>query len=82
MQSTGKERDAVGVEIDAARARGQLGRNDYSLGVTMEQLISNCVISKAMRVRLYVDAKDVARLEFLNNDGKLIAGYPSAESRE
>ena len=79
MQSTGQERDTVRAEIDAARARGELGTERLFVG--SQDGTSHIELRDKqgrVRARLYVDAKDVARLEFLDTDGKVIAGYPSA----
>jgi hypothetical protein len=68
---------------NAARAWGELGRERLFVG-SQDGTAHIELRDKQgrVRVRLYVDAKDVARIEFLDNDGKLIAGYPSAESKE
>ena len=83
MQSTGNERDTVRREIEAARARGELGTERLFVG-SQDGTAHIELRDKQGRVRarLYVDAKDVARLEFLDSDGKLVAGYPSGESKE
>lgn len=79
MQSSGPERDDIRAEIDAARARGEYGKERLFVG-SQDQTAQIQLRDKQerVRVRLYVDSKDVARLEFLDEKGQVVAGYPSA----
>lgn len=79
MQSEGKERDAIRTEMEAARARGEMGNERLFVG-SQDQTAQIQLRDKQARVRvkLYVDAKDVARLEFLDETGKVMASYPDS----
>jgi hypothetical protein len=79
MQSEGKEREKLRGEMEAARARGELGTERLFVG-SQDQTAQIQLRDKQarMRVRLYVDARDVARLEFLDETGKVVASYPNA----
>lgn len=79
MGSTGPERDAIRAEIEAARTRGEYGKERLFVG-SQDQTAQIQLRDKQerVRVRLYVDSKDVARLEFLDEKGQVVAGYPSA----
>ena len=81
-QSTGTEREAIRKEIEAARARGEFGNERLFVG-SQDQTAQIQVRDKLgrLRVRLYVDANDVARLEFLDETGKVMARYPPADPR-
>ena len=78
MQSTGSERDAIRAEAEAARKRGEFGKERLFVG-SQDQTAQIQLRDKQerVRVRLYVDAQDVARLEFLDESGKVIASYPA-----
>ncbi len=78
LQSTGSERDAIRTEIDAARASGEFGKERLFVG-SQDQTAQIQLRDKQerVRVRLYVDSKDVARLEFLDEKGQVVASYPS-----
>jgi hypothetical protein len=83
MQSSGNEREAIRKEIEAARTRGEFGNERLFVG-SQDKTAQIQLRDKQgrVRVRLYVDAKDVARLEFLDEAGKVMASYPSDESRK
>lgn len=83
MQSSGDEREAIRKEIESARSRGELGNERLFVG-SQDQTAQVQLRDKQgrPRIRLYVDAQDVARLEFLDEMGKVMASYPSAESRK
>ena len=82
MQSTGSERDAIRKEIEAARARGEYGKERLFVG-SQDQTAQIQLRDKQerVRVRLYVDSKDVARLEFLDESGQVVASYPSSPNK-
>jgi hypothetical protein len=82
MQSSGRERDVIRGEIELARERGELGNERLFVG-SQDQVAQVQLRDKQGRVRarLYVDAKDVARLEFLDEAGKLVAEYPSKSQK-
>jgi hypothetical protein len=82
MQSTGPQRDAIRSEIDAARVKGEYGRERLFVG-SQDQTAQIQLRDKQerVRVRLYVDAKDVARLEFLDESGQVVASYPSSTNK-
>lgn len=77
MQSEGNARETIRREIEAARVRGELGNERLFVG-SQDQTAQIQLRDKQARVRvqLYVDDKDVARLEFLDETGKVAASYP------
>jgi hypothetical protein len=77
-QATGKERETIREEIDASRAKGEFGNERLFVG-SQDQTAQIQLRDKQgrVRLRLYVDPNDVARLEFLDEAGKLVAGYPA-----
>jgi hypothetical protein len=83
MNSTGNERESIRKEIDAARQQGELGNERLFVG-SQDQTAQIQLRDKQgrVRVRLYVDAKDVARLEFLDEAGQVMASYPASEVKK
>ena len=77
-QATGDEREAIRKEIESARSRGEFGNERLFVG-SQDQTAQIQLRDKQgkLRVRLYVDDKDVARLEFLDETGKVLTSYPS-----
>ena len=82
MQSEGKQREAIRSEIEASRTRGELGNERLFVG-SQDQTAQIQLRDKQarVRVRLYVDANDMARLEFLDENGKVMASYPGASPK-
>jgi hypothetical protein len=76
-ESSGTEREAIRKEIEAARTRGELGNERLFVG-SQDQTAQIQLRDKQgrVRLRLYVDGKDVARLEFLDETGKVMSSYP------
>jgi hypothetical protein len=77
MGAEGKEREAVLGEIEAAGARGEFGSERLFVG-SQDQTAQIQLRDKQgrVRIRLLVDAADAARLEFLDEAGKVVAMYP------
>jgi hypothetical protein len=78
MEATGAERDSLRQAAAAARARGDYGVHRLFVGSrdrTAQVLLRDA--KGRVRVRLYVDSADVARLEFLNESGDVVSAYPS-----
>jgi hypothetical protein len=82
-EASGTEREAIRKEIEAARTRGELGNERLFVG-SQDQTAQIQLRDKQgrVRLRLYVDAKDVARLEFLDETGKVMSSYPADEPRK
>ncbi|UCF20453.1 MAG: hypothetical protein JSU87_03325 [Gemmatimonadota bacterium] len=78
MEATGAERDSLRAAAAAARARGEYGVQRLFVGSRdrTAQLVLRDTEGR-VRVRLYVDSTDVARLEFLDESGRTVAAYPS-----
>lgn len=78
MESTGAERDSLRQAAEAARARGDYGVHRLFVGSrdrTAQVLLRDT--KGRVRVRLYIDSNDIARLEFLNESSQVVAAYPS-----
>lgn len=81
MNSTGTEREALVRQSREARKRGEhgvqrlfVGSRDRTAQVLLYDTGGN------VRIRLYVDQEDRAKLEFLDPDGKVVSTYPGRSS--
>ncbi|UCG87567.1 MAG: hypothetical protein JSW71_03200 [Gemmatimonadota bacterium] len=79
LDATGAELDSLRQAAAAARERGDYGVHRLFVGSrdrTAQVLLRDT--KGRVRVRLYVDSNDVAQLEFLDEDGQVVAAYPAA----
>jgi hypothetical protein len=75
--ATGAEREALTRQLDELKKSGKLGVRRIFLG--SEDQSASLRLKDTLgreRIRLSVDAKNVARLEFLDDTGTVIAAYP------
>ena len=80
LEADGAEREALRAEAEAARARGEYGVQRLFVGSRDRDAQVQLLDTRGReRVRLYVDADDEARLEFLDEAGELVAAYPPVE---
>lgn len=77
--TSGAEREAAWNEVRALARAGKLGATRIALGST-DQAAELALMDRQgrPRIRLAVDASDVAQLEFLDEAGTVIARYPEA----
>jgi hypothetical protein len=74
------ERDSLRAVAAAAREAGDFGTERLFVGSQDRTARLELRDTKRrVRVRLLVDDEDVARLEFLDESGGVVAGYPSLE---
>jgi hypothetical protein len=77
-EATGPARDSLDARVAALRERSAsahrifLGSENGSATLTLEDT------SGRPRIRMYVDSADVARLEFLDEQGAVVGAYPTA----
>ena len=77
QQATGAERDSVQQLIDEAAERGDLGTRRMFVGnEDRTAAIRMSDTEGRMRIRMYVDSSDVARLEFLDEEGDVVYAIP------
>lgn len=82
MQSSGAEREVIQKEIDEARTDGELGNERLFVGSQDETAQIQLRDRRGrVRVRLYVDASDIARLEFLDETGKVLSAFPASSGK-
>lgn len=77
LNATGAVRDSLRAAHQAALRDGAGGIQRIFLGAQDRSAMVNLRDTKGrVRLRLQVDSMDVARLEFLDADGKVVAAYP------
>ena len=76
-RATGAARDSLQREVQRLRDEGKLGIHRMFLGTENQNAMLRIQDTKGhVRARLAVDAKDVARLEFLDEKGKVVYAVP------
>jgi len=75
--ATGAERDRLARQMEELRNAGKLGVRRIFLGSEDKSASLRMKDTRGRdRIRLVVDAQDVARLEFLDDKGTVVAAYP------
>ena len=76
-RATGPARDSLQREVQRLRDEGKLGIHRMFLGTENQKAMLRIEDTRGhVRARLSVDAKDVARLEFLDEKGKVVYAVP------
>lgn len=75
--ATGAKRDSLQREMEALASQGKLGAQRIFIGSENQTAVLRLrdKLGKE-RIRLFVDAADVARLEFLDEKGTVVARFP------
>jgi hypothetical protein len=77
LGATGALRDSLRAAHQAAQRGGAGGIQRVFLGAQDRNAVVNLRDTKGrVRLRLQVDSTDVARMEFLDADGRVVAAYP------
>lgn len=77
QRATGAARDSIQREVDAAAARGEFGAQRLFVGSRDRTVSVRLNDTRGReRVRIFVDSMDVARMEFVDSNGTVMARYP------